>query len=181
MKIATCVYIIQGAYAQMANQQKTIIGFKGYGGKVKPGQTLRQNLVEEVWEETGGVPELRVDPEEEGGIHLREEWLTPIGSIDFYNGPEEEVPFEDPSFRVYFFLSKQKLGKAVDTIEMKDHQLFSIHHPPIDRMVKGDEVFVPKILLGIPVTGWIRRNADWSVHSMSLLEGKQCPSKSLNF
>ena len=181
MKIATCVYIIQGAYAQMANQQKTIIGVKGYGGKVKPGQTLRQNLVEEVWEETGGVPELRVDPEEEGGIHLREEWLIPIGLIDFYNGPENQVPFGDPSFRVHFFLSKRKLGRAVDTVEMKDHQLFNIFYPPITRMLKGDEFFVPKMLLDIPVVGWMRRNDDWSVHSMSLLEGKQCPPESLNF
>jgi len=181
MKIATCVYIIENGYVQMANQQKAIIGFKGYGGKIKPGQTLRQNVVEEVWEETGGVPSLRLNPDEEGGIHLREEWLQPIGLIDFYNGTEEEVPFGDPSFRVYFFLCKRKLGKAVDTLEMRDHQLFNVHYPPIDRMVKGDEVFVPKILLNIPVTGWIRRNEDWSIHSTHLLEGVNCPSESLTF
>jgi 8-oxo-dGTP pyrophosphatase MutT (NUDIX family) len=178
VKIATCVYLIKDGYVLMGNQQKTIFGFKGYGGKVKPGQTIRQNAVEEVWEETGGIPELRINPEEEGGIHIREEWLEPAGLIDFYNGSEGDVPFGKPSFRVYFFICRKSMGKAVDTVEMRDHQLFNVNYLPIDKMIKGDGEFIPKMLNGICLTGWLIRDKDWNTTS-SFFE--ECTKESLNF
>ncbi|MEK7227970.1 MAG: hypothetical protein AAB681_01280 [Patescibacteria group bacterium] len=178
MKIATCVHIIENGYVQFGYQYTWIEGFKGYGGKLKEGQTIRQNAVEEVWEETGGEPKFRLRPEEDGGIHIREEWLEPIGFIDFYNGSEEEVPFGDPSFRVYFFNCRKKLGRAVDTIEMKDHQLFNIHYPPVDKMIKGDGEFVPRMLQDICLIGWVRRDKDWNTTSSSI---KECNKENLGF
>jgi hypothetical protein len=169
MKIATCLYLIKDGYVQMGYQDSFIVGFKGYGGKVE-NQTIRQNAVQELWEETGGVPELRVHREQEGGILIREEWLEPAGLIDFYNGTEEEVPFGDPSFRVYFFLCRQSMGKAIDTIEMKDHQLFNIDYLPIDKMVKGDGEFIPPMLKGICLKGLVRRDKDWNTIVSSLKE-----------
>lgn len=177
MKIATCVYLIKDGYVQMGYQNSFIVGFKGYGGKVE-NQTIRQNAVQEVWEETGGVPEFRIDRDEKGGIQIREEWLEPAGLIDFYNGSEEEFPLGDPSFRVYFFLCRDSSGKAVDTIEMKDHQLFNIHNPPIDKMVKGDGDFIPTMLLGTCITGWVRRDKEWNTICSSL---KECLPENLNF
>ncbi len=178
MKIATCTYLIKDGYVQMGYQNSVIIGLKGYGGKVENGQTIRQNAVEEIWEETGGVPEFRVNKEEDGGIHIRPEWLEPAGLIDFYNDCEEGTQLRDPSFRVYFFLCHKSMGKAVDTIEMRDHQLFNINYPPIDQMVKGDREFIPQMLQGTCLTGWVRRDKDWNTIGSFL---KKCMKESLNF
>ncbi len=178
MKEATCTYLLKDGYVQMAQQVSIIVGLKGYGGKMK-GQTPRQNAVEELWEETGGIPELRIHPEIFGGIYLREEWLRPVALIDFYNGTEIEVPFGDPSFRVYFFICEQWLGRAVDTIEMHSHQLFNLNCLPIKKMVPGDDLFIPPILTGACMTGFVRRVSDFS--KILDLDLKVCTPESLTF
>jgi hypothetical protein len=163
MKIATCIYLLHSddRYVQMAQQQRTILGFKGYGGKVKPGQSIKGNAVEELWEETGGIPELRLNKEKEGGIFTREELLIPVGFIDFYNGLS--VPFGDPSFRVHFFICRRFAGHAVDTVEMQNHQLFSVSGLySLTKMVKGDELIIPQMLTGQCIKGDVRRTEDWS-------------------
>lgn len=178
MKEATCTYLLKDGYVQMAQQISTIVGLKGYGGKIKQ-QTPRQNAVEEIWEETGGVPELRTHLETFGGIYIREEWLHPVGLVDFYNGTESEAPFGDPSFRVYFFICEQWLGKAVDTVEMHSHQLFNINCLPFDRMVPGDHLFIPPMLTGVCTTGFVRRKKDFSKILQTDLE--ECSLESLMF
>lgn len=162
MKISTCIYLLHSddRYVQMAEQQRTILGYKGYGGKVV-GQTIRQNAVEEIWQETGGVPELRINKDQEGGIFTREELLIPAGLIDFYNGLS--VPYGDPNFRVYFFICRRFAGHAVDTVEMQNHQLFSVSGLcNLTRMVKGDELYIPQMLTGQRIKGEVRRTEDWS-------------------
>lgn len=165
-KIATCVYLLDGDYVQMAQQKGKLIGFLGYGGKVKKGQTIRGNAIEELWEETGGKVELRINPEEEGGIFSREDFLIPVGKIDFYNG--ENVPKGRPSFRVYFFVCKRYEGRSVDTVEMVNHQLFNRRNLPLESLVKGDELFIPKLLNNQPLVGSVRRSSDWEVISNDL-------------
>lgn len=179
MKEATCVYLVKDGYVQMAEQTSIIVGLKGYGGKITQEQTPRSNAVEEVWQETGGVPELRIHPEQDGGIHIREEWLHPVGLIDFYNGTEEEAPFGDPTFRVYFFLCFQWKGVAIDTIEMKDHQLFNINCLPFERMVHGDAYIIPRMLQNIPLEGYFRRSADFTTVITNAVY--ECTNKSLSF
>ena len=160
MKIATCTYLMSGGFALMGQQQRTILGFKGYGGKVELGQTIRGNAVEEIWEETGGKKQLRVTPEEEGGIFTREELLVPAGIIDFFNGTN--IPENDPSFRVYFFLCYTFAGRPVDTVEMMHHQWFNKNYLPLDRLVRGDELFIPHLLQGQCIKGKIWRTEDWT-------------------
>ncbi|MCC6198854.1 NUDIX domain-containing protein [Candidatus Nomurabacteria bacterium] len=162
MKKATCTYLIDGQYVQMAYQQKKIIGFKGYGGMIEEGQSIRGNAVQEIWEETGGVSKLRIRKDEIGGIFTRPELLEPVAQIDFYNGTEEEVPFGSPSMRVYFFLCFQYAGKAIDTVEMTKHQLFAINSLPEKQLVQGDEMFMYQILNGKKLEGWMRRTKDFS-------------------
>ncbi len=163
MKIATCIYLLHSddRFVQMAEQQRNILGFKGYGGKVELGQSIRGNGVEELWGETGGIPKLRVHKEQEGGIFTREELLIPVGLIDFYNGLS--VPYGDPSYRVHFFICRRFAGHAIDTVEMQHHQLFSVSGLyKSTKMVKGDELFIPQMLAGQCVKGDIRRTEDWS-------------------
>lgn len=177
VKIATCVYPIRGIYALMGNQQSTILGFKGYGGKVKPGQTLEENVVEELWEETGGVPKLRINKEEEGGIIIRSEWLEKVAVIKFYNGHDINKPLRKPSFIVHFFICYKFYGKPIDTTEMRDHQFFNINYLPIEKMVKGDDQFVPQILAGKFLKGDIVRNKNWEIIKNTL---KECTKEDLN-
>lgn len=179
MKISTCIYLLHSddRYVQMAQQQRNILGFKGYGGKVGLGQSIRDNAVAGLWGETGGIPELRIDKEKEGGIFTREELLIPVGLIDFYNGPS--VLYGDPSYRVHFFICRRFAGHAIDTVEMQDHQLFSV----VDlykstQMVKGDELFVPQMLTGQCIKADIWRK-DWSRIVEANIE--EVSPKDLNF
>lgn len=175
--IATCVYLVRDGYVLMGNQQKTILGFKGYGGKVKFGQTISQNVVEELWEETGGVPSLRVNKDEEGGIIIREEWLEKVAIIRFFNNHTLDKPLRRPSFIVNFFICRKFFGNPIDTVEMKDHQLFNINHLPIEKMVKGDDEFVLQILNGKFLKGDIVRNEHWEIIKNTL---RECSRESLD-
>lgn len=178
-KTATCTYFIRDGKVLLAKQIEKVIGRKGYGGKIKPGQSIRGNAIEETAEESGGKKEFRVDPDQEGGIVFKEEDLEPIAFIDFYNGDETEVPYGTPSFKVYFFLCLKFSGEAIDTKEMIDPQYYALDDLPIDELVKGDELFVPQMLEGIPLSGHIRRTSDWS----KVLENTvtECDPRSLNF
>jgi ADP-ribose pyrophosphatase YjhB (NUDIX family) len=165
-KEATCVYLVRKTEnkweVMMADQQAKIVGTKGYGGKIKPGQSATQNVVEETREETGGVPELRLNKNEEGGIEILLDGLSHMGTIDFYNGTEAEVPFRQPSFTVHFFTCSTFSGKPVDTIEMQNHQWYPIDNLPFDKMIIGDELILKPIFEGRTITGWMRRTADLS-------------------
>ena len=179
MKTATCVYLIRESdnTVLLAKQVAKIIGRKGYGGKIEAQQTIRSNAVDETAQESGVIKELRVYPEQDGGVLIKEEDLIPIGLVDFYNGAD--VPFGDPNFRVYFFLCKKFSGVPIDTTEMIDPQWYLIDQLPIEELVPGDEYFVPTMLKGIAVSGYIRRTEDWT----SILEHtvKECSPNSLDF
>lgn len=166
MKEATCVYLVRRGDGKsevlMADQQAIIIGTKGYGRKIKSGQSSTQNVVDETWEETGGVPELRVNKGEEGGIKILLDGLRHMGIMDFYNGPESEVPFGEPSFTVHFFTCSTFTGKPVDTIEMKNHQWYKIDDLPFSKMIIGDELILKPIFQGHTIVGWMRRTLDLS-------------------
>ena len=161
MKEATCVYLVRfPREVLMADQQAKIVGTKGYGGKITLGQTATQNVIEETWQETGGVPELRINKDEEGGIKISMDGLHHMGIIEFYNGTEGEVPFGEPSFVVHFFICSTFSGKTIDTIEMQNHQWYQIDNLPIEKMIVGDELIIKPILSGQTVNGWMRRTSD---------------------
>ncbi len=179
MNIATCTYFIKDGKVLLPRQIEKIIGRKGYGGKLKNGQTIRSNAIEEIGEESGLKKELRINPEENGGIIVKESDLQPIAFIDFYNGDKQTAPFGNPSFRVYFFLCTEFSGIPIATKEMVDPKWYSLDQIPLDELVKGDPVFVPRILNQVPLKGHIRRSNDWS----SVLENtlKEYTLESLNF
>ncbi len=165
-KEATCVYLTRRVEGKgevlMGDQQRIIVGTKGYGGKIKPGQTATQNIVEETGEETGKVKEFRINKNEEGGIDISLDGLHHVGTIDFYNGTETEIPFGKPSFRVHFFICSTFSGKPIDTIEMRNHQWYPIDNLPFEKMIIGDELILKPIFQGQTVVGWMRRTSDLS-------------------
>jgi hypothetical protein len=163
MKKATLVYIVDDDEVLMAKKVRKIgTGFFfGYGGKKNWWETAKGSAIREVWSESGGKKNNRCVPSESGGIKIQKKDLEPFALIDFYNGNEVEVPFGDPSFRVICYRVKRFIGKAIDTMEMRDATWFPVDEVPYDdpRIMKpGDELFVPKVIKGIPVKGWIRFN-----------------------
>ncbi len=163
MKRATATHFINKSLntVLLAYQREKVIGLKGFGGKIKPGQTPWQNAVIEVSEETGGVKEKRINPEEEGGIVFDPQDLVPVALIDFYNGTDEEVPFGKPSFRVLFYNCYKFSGRAIDTEEMYDAWYYPIDGIPKEKLPIGDEEFLQPILEGNLTRGWMRRTADF--------------------
>lgn len=168
MKEATCVYLFRKVEGKgevlLADQQRGIVRNKkkGYGGKIEQGQSKTENVIEETWGETGGIKELRISKNEEGGIKITTHGLHYVGMVDFYNGTEAEVPFGDPSFRVHFFTCSNFSGTPIDTIEMQNHQWYPVNNPPWDKMVIGDDIFLKPIFNGQTSVGWMRRTSDLS-------------------
>jgi len=174
MKLATCVHFIDPVTQSvlLAYQQAKIIGRKGYGGTMKENEGSLACTAREVSEETGGIKEFRINPDQEGGIIFDIADLVPVALIDFYNGPEDEVEFGDPTFRVLFYNCYKFSGHAIDTVEMRDPWFYPINNLPID-LVPGDLVFLPDILQGKMLTGWIRRTKDFKTILDSQIEACQ--------
>ncbi len=163
MKLATLTHLInqEDNTTLMADQQLKVVGTKGYGGKTD-GKPWKDSAVDEIGQETGKVRELRINPDQEGGITVNPEDLEAVALIDFYNGDESEVPFGDPSFRVLCCRCFKYEGGAIDTKEMRNPRWYPIDNLPKEKMIDGDMYFVPQILAGTPIKGYIRRKSDWS-------------------
>lgn len=156
MKEATLVHVVKGDYTLKAWQLNKIIGPKAYGGIVELGQTVKENALEEVKQETGHYKEFRLNKNESGGIIIKPEDLRLGGRIDFYNGTEEEVPFGSPSIRVYCFVVTKFSGVPINTIEMIHHRWVNFRDPYVPGIM-GDELFIKDLLTGWRPFGWIRR------------------------
>jgi len=150
MKKATCVYIIDSVAKDVLMARKTRkvgIGYWfGYGGKREGDESPEECTLRETKKETNG-------------IELDESQLERVAVIDFYKG--ETFIFGKPGFRVIFYRTFQLVDRIVDeTEEMADPTWFSIDDLPFDQMMPGDKFFIPEVLAGIPVRGWIHFSDD---------------------
>ena len=57
-------------------------------------------------------------------------------------------------------MTKKEVGKPETTDEMADPTWFPILNLPLDEMKPGDELFVPQVLLGTPIKGFIHFSDD---------------------
>ncbi len=183
MQKATLVYIVDEGEVLMAQKVRKIgTGFFfGYGGKKNWWETAKSSAIREVWSESGGKKNNRCVPSESGGIKIHKKDLEAFALIDFYNGSEIEVPFGDPSFRVICYRARHFIGRAIDTMEMRGATWFSVDKIPYDdsRIMKpGDELFVPKVIKGIPVKGWIR--FDKKTSALISHDVKECSKSELH-
>ena len=159
-KRATVTYIVDHINKKvlMGDQQRIIVGTKGYGGKIKDGRTWQQTCVDETGEETGCVKELRINPDEEGGIVLREQDLIPLMVVSFYENEDTE-----PAFIVMCTTCHIWEGKAVDTKEMVNHTWYS-YDPyeklPYSQMIAGDDLLIIPLLESTPMKGYIRKQVE---------------------
>ncbi len=146
--LATIVYIIDPDTQKvlMAKKRRKIgVGkWFGYGGKFEPQDNgdARLCTVREVEKETNGV------------IILDPALLEPVALIDFYNS-EEKRPYESDPIRVLCYRTFQKVLTPETSDEMEDPTWFPLASLPWECMKKGDEYFVPQILTGTPVKGYV--------------------------
>jgi 8-oxo-dGTP diphosphatase len=117
----------------------------GYGGKIEEGENEDDCICREVIEESGGVS---VDKKD----------LQRVALIDFYKG--EERPLGNPTFRVLCYRAKVWTGSPSPTEEMTQATFFDINNLPWNEMKPGDELFVPQIIAGTPIKGWMRFTED---------------------
>lgn len=100
----------------------------GVGGKVEPGESVREGAVREVREETG----LRIDPRD----------LVPAGVLD-YLFPTRPAW----SQRSYVFTCRRWAGEPVETEEIVP-AWFAIEDIPFDRMWDDAARWLPGVLAG---------------------------------
>jgi ADP-ribose pyrophosphatase YjhB (NUDIX family) len=150
MSKATLVYIIDPDTNEvlMAKKMKKVgIGYWfGYGGKTEEGETLEDCVCRETNEESGGV------------ITLKKENLEPVVRMKFFNKKELNPHIDDPVFEVLcyrIFQKKSEVGTPLSTEEMADPTWFPVGNIPWNEMKPGDELFVPHILSGTLMEGWL--------------------------
>lgn len=180
MNIATLVYIVDDGEVLMARKTRGVGSgrYFGYGGKKKWWQSLKGCATIETWEESGGVKKKRLKPTESGGIKIRKRDLEPMALVDFYNG--EDVPFDNPSFRVMCYRCRRFKGNPIDTVEMTNAKWLPVEQIPFGTpdMKEGDELFVPEIISGIPVRVKIRFSKE--TKKVIWFSKEHCSIKELN-
>lgn len=169
IKRSTVTYLITPeGKTIMAEQQRKVIGLKGYGGIIESNEEPHTSAVREIWEESGGEKKRRLNPNEEGGILVNSSDLIPVALIDFYNGTEKEIPFGSPSFRMLCYVCYLFKGKAISTHEMHNPDEYPLENLPYEKMIIGDNLFLGNILTSDISNkdrkcykGFIRRTSDW--------------------
>lgn len=152
---ATIVYLVnpvEGTVIMAKKTRKVGIGYWfGYGGKIEADEDPETCTCRETADETG---------KKIGDVHITilPEHLERVALIDFYKGVER--PSGNPTFRVLCYRATQWTGEPIETDEMANPKPFPIDHLPWDEMKPGDELFVPQIIAGTPVKGWIRFRDD---------------------
>jgi 8-oxo-dGTP diphosphatase len=109
--------------------------WNGFGGKRKSGESFADCAVRELREESG----LIVQPED----------LIQAGYLDF------RFPYSsDLSHDGWIYLVKKWQGNIIDTSEMAP-QWFDISQIPYDHMWKADRAWLPQVLKGKLVIGYV--------------------------
>lgn len=91
-------------------------------------------------------------------LEIFEEKFIPCALIDFYNGSTKS---DDVFFRVLFFIcesyiiKKENLKDLETKGDMEDPNWYDFDKIPLEHLKKGDELFLPKILNGEKLKGWI--------------------------
>ncbi|MEJ0001826.1 MAG: NUDIX domain-containing protein [bacterium] len=134
---ATLCFLIKDGYVILAIKGRNIGKglWNGYGGDIKPGETLVQALIRELDEES----EMQVLPEQ----------IEKRAVVDFHNTKSDGSVFTC-RVHVYFVHNWQTMPKS--TIEMKYPRPFPFDALPLRRMLPADRIWLPLVLAGKKIT-----------------------------
>lgn len=126
-KIMTLAFILEENRILLSMKKSGFGGgrYNGYGGKVKPGESLEEALVREMQEESG----VRVDKSEKVGIH------------EFRN-----TALPDETLEVHVFKVLEYTGEPVETLEMMRPEWFTLDAIPFENMWPDDIHWFPYFL-----------------------------------
>ena len=143
---ATLLFLVRDGQVCFAEKQKKIGAgrLNGFGGKVEPGETIEQAMIRETEEEIGITPTA----------------YKQMGEVLFHNPSDDEAMRR---MRVYVFTATEWTGEPAETDEMKRPVWYGIDQVPYDKMLAGDQIWLPYVLQGRPVKAFIRFNDDWSL------------------
>lgn len=131
MKTFTLCFLLRGEEVLLARKRHGHGAgkWKGYGGKVRKGESFRRAASRKLFAESGLYVE-------------REHWKRQTIVITSFDGK--------PQFRFIVFTSRKWRGTPQDTDEMHDAQWFSFKKLPLKNMWKGDREWLPGVLAGKP-------------------------------
>ena len=152
MKPTTLVFPMDREGRILLGRKKRGFGkskFNGFGGKLEGNESFRQCAVRELFEEVG--------------LRAREEDLMCVGYLGF------QFPYEPSLSHIgYVYVVKDFEGTVAETEEMEP-QWFAPEDLPFEHMWKGDVKWVPQVLRGQCVQGYVAFGPDNdAVESMDL-------------
>ncbi len=143
MIIVTLAYLVTPSEVWLAPKNKKVgVGLlNGYGGQVKEHETIIQAALRETKEES------RVEVSAKDLIH--------ITTINIFRGDEHR-------FQCHIFLITRWGGEPQETEEMGIPEKFPRNKLPLARMLPGDSLWLPEVMIGrpIPQGGFVRYNKD---------------------
>ncbi len=125
--------------------------WNGFGGKLEEGETFLACAVRELWEESG--------------LKAKEEDLEAVGYLDFCFPYEPELTHDN-----WVYIVRNWTGDVQETTEMEP-RWFDTDRLPFDRMWKGDRAWLPAMLKGKKIKGYVSFGRDnEEVEAMELKE-----------
>lgn len=124
----TLCYILNDKNQVLLIKKKKGLGwgkYNGPGGKVEKGETPKDGVIREVWEEVG----LKISDVEDRGF------------LEFVT---DGLGFDQ---RCYIFVSKKYSGKLKETDEARPHWV-DISKIPCENMWEDDQYWLPEVLAG---------------------------------
>lgn len=130
MKTYTLGFLFRNGKIILAEKKRKIgVGkLNGYGGRVEEGENRLECLVREIQEECLVV--------------VVKEDCKELGYIDFYFQNKEGF------LRVYMYRIDSFIGEPQETEEMSKPEEFDMNQLPYERMMVGDDKFVPFVVAG---------------------------------
>ena len=143
MRDTSLVFPVDGKGRILLGRKKRGMGFgkwTGFGGKIEPGESMRQCACRELWEECG--------------LEAEESSLELVA--DLYFDQPSDARWSHGGM-VYLVRSWQG---TVNRSEEMEPRWFSLEGLPYDEMWQADRIWVPRVLGGKQLRGTITFGAD---------------------